>query len=300
MKNVLVIGSINMDLTVSTDRMPKLGETVTGTGFSTYFGGKGANQAIALAKQGSNVRFIGAVGNDPYGSSCIENFKNNNIEFHGRVIEGVSTGVAVITVCGGDNCIILHGGANDMVDKTMLSPELFDWADIVVMQLEIPLETVIESAKIAKQHNCITVLNPAPARELPDELLAHTDIIIPNEYEAQLLTGIECIDEESSRNAVFALKEKGVKQVIITLGSKGCAFTEGDLVVFKSPYKTKAVDTTAAGDSFIGGLCSALIRADDLSDAVDYASMVSSITVSRHGASVSIPTKEEVMEIFKL
>ena len=301
MKKVLVIGSINIDLTVSTERIPKSGETVTGTAFSTNYGGKGANQAVAIAKQGGAVKFIGAVGNDNYGSSCIANLEKNGIEFCGKILNNESTGVAVITVCGGDNSIILHSGANSKVNKEMLveNTALFDWADIVVMQLEIPVITVLEGALLAKKHGCITILNPAPVCKLPPELLKLTDIIIPNEHEARLLTGYSCDSEAGCRQAIARFNELGVPNVIITLGANGCAYTGNGSIVFKTAYKSKAVDTTAAGDSFIGGLCSEFNNPFILDAAVDYASKVSSVTVSRHGAADSIPSKAEILELFK-
>ena len=300
MKNVLVVGSINMDLTIYTDKMPVLGETVTGTGFFSAFGGKGVNQAAALAKQGMNVKFIGAVGNDLNGEKCLKNLKDMGIEFLGKVIPDVSTGVASITVCNGNNCITLHEGANAFVNTDILESnhEAYEWADIVVMQLEIPVDTVVKSCKMAKQHNCIAVLNPAPVKELPYEIYKYTDIIIPNEHEAKSLTGIECNDEKSCEEAVCELKKRGVKSIIITLGENGCAYTENGSIIFKKAYKAKAVDTTAAGDSFIGGLCSELENTDELAGAVDYASKVSAITVSKPGASDSIPTRKEVSERF--
>ncbi len=300
MKNVLVVGSINMDMTIIADRFPNPGETVTGNSFCTHFGGKGANQAVALSKQGTNVKFIGAVGKDANGKACIENLEKNGVLFCGKELIDTTTGVAVITVCRGENCIILHSGANSCVDshQIMENEALFKWADAVVMQLEIPVETVLTCSRIAKQNGCVTVLNPAPAKLLPQAIYEYTDLLIPNEHEARILTGIDCASQEDIRQAIFKLKEKGVGEVIITLGEKGCAYSIEKNVYFKNSYPSKAVDTTAAGDSFIGGLCSALEKTSDPAEAVDYASKVSSITVGRMGACDSIPKKQEVISFF--
>lgn len=300
MKKVLVIGSINTDMTVSTPRMPKLGETVTGSGYFSTSGGKGANQAVALVKQGAQVKMLGVVGNDANGAECIANLKRNNVEFEGEIIDNAATGIAFITVCGGDNCIILHEGANSCLSPEIVEKrkELFDWADVVVMQLEIPLESVIQACKTAKKHNCVTVLNPAPAKEIPDELLKYSDIIIPNEHEASIITNISCVSEEDYIKAAGTLIKKGVGSVIITLGDKGYMYMTGEKTEFKKAYDSKAVDTTAAGDSFIGAFISEYDGDDSFEKAADYAAKVSSITVSRPGASVSIPTRQETEKIF--
>ncbi|MGN0546226.1 MAG: ribokinase, partial [Acutalibacteraceae bacterium] len=230
MKNILVIGSANMDLTIFTDRMPKLGETVTGYDFSLNCGGKGANQAVAAAKLGGSVSFIGALGNDAYGDTLIENFKQHIIKFEGVVSDKVSTGTASITVVGGDNFIILNEGANGIVAPELIEEkaDLIKEADFLIMQLEIPAETVARAAEIAKSGGTAVVINPAPMKEMPDSLFAATDIMIPNEHEAELLTGIAVRNKADAEKAIKAIRSKGVKTVIITLGEKGCVYNVGE------------------------------------------------------------------------
>lgn len=296
MSKILVVGSINMDLTIETERMLKLGETISGKNFKTLVGGKGANQAVAASRLGGDVKFLGAVGEDSYGKELLENLENENIKFEGSVLEGTTTGIAVITVCGGDNCIILDGGANMKItpDTVRAKRCLFEWADFVVFQLEIPLDTVLCGAKLARECGAKVVLNPAPAQNLPDEIYKNTDIIIPNETEAEIITGIAIKDKNDCEKAVLELRSRGVEQVIITLGDKGCVYNKESEIIFKDPIETTVVDTTAAGDSFIGSVCVALGNGKTIDEAVDYATKVSSITVSRRGASVSIPYANEI------
>ncbi len=296
MSKILVVGSINMDLTIETERMLKLGETISGKNFKTLAGGKGANQAVAASRLGGDVKFLGAVGEDSYGKELLENLENENIKFEGSVLEGTTTGIAVITVCGGDNCIILDGGANMKItpDTVRAKRCLFEWADFVVFQLEIPLDTVLCGAKLARECGAKVVLNPAPAQNLPDEIYKNTDIIIPNETEAEIITGIAIKDKNDCEKAVSELRSRGVEQVIITLGDKGCVYNKESEIIFKDPIETTVVDTTAAGDSFIGSVCVALGNGKTIDEAVDYATKVSSITVSRRGASVSIPYANEI------
>jgi len=301
MKNVLVIGSINVDYVIHTDRLPKLGETLTGSDFAMNFGGKGANQAVALAKTGCNVKMLGAVGTDLSGELAINNLKDFGIDTEDVMRVGAPTGAAVITVCGGDNHIILDIGANAFVtpDAIAAREALFDWADFVVMQYEIPMESVLFAARMTKKHQKTFVLNPAPVKEADPEIYRLTDIIIPNEFETQLITGIYPEDEDSTERAIKTLLEKGCSRALITLGKRGCAYTDGDGISYGGVYEVKVVDTTAAGDSFIGGLCKSLCEGKEMKDAVAYASAVSSITVSRAGAGISIPTADEVEEFLK-
>lgn len=300
-KNVLVVGSINVDYVINTDRLPKLGETITGHSFSMNFGGKGANQAVAIAKAGCNVRMLGAVGNDLSGSLAIENLEKCGIDASAVKKTDAPTGAAVITVCGGDNHIILDIGANALVTPELVAEneELFDWADILVMQYEIPIESVIAAAKLAKQKGKTVVLNPAPVKEVDDELYTYLDWIIPNEFEAGLITGIEQNNDADAAFAMQKLREMGAKNVIVTLGKRGCAYHKGNEIGYAGIFDVKRVDTTAAGDSFIGGLCSAFCDGKNIYDAVYYASATSSITIGRAGAAASIPTADEVKDFIK-
>ena len=296
MKNILVIGSANIDLTIQTDRMPKLGETVAGHGFSMNSGGKGANQAVAAAKLGGDVKFLGVIGNDTYGEKLLADLRKSGAVFEGITADGVPTGTACITVVNGDNFIVLNPGANDLLTPEIIEEkaELIRKSDYVIMQLEIPVDSVLRAAVIAKDAGTSVVLNPAPVKELPDEIYRLTDIMIPNEYEAMLLTGISTDNEQGCRAAVEDLRKKGVKTVIITLGDRGCVYNDGDRIIFHPAGKADVVDTTSAGDSFIGALCCKLASGNSLPESIDYATKVAAVTVSRRGASESIPYAYEI------
>ena len=294
--NVLVVGSINVDYVIHTDRLPKLGETIVGDSFSMNFGGKGANQAIAISKSGCNVKMLGAVGKDQAGDMAIENLKAFGVDASPVIRVNAPTGAAVITVCGGDNHIILDIGANGCVTPEMIEGnlDLFDWADILVMQYEIPVESVIASAKIAKAKGKTVILNPAPVKDVDEKLYTYVDWIIPNEFEAELITQIKQKTDEDAKSAMTKLREVGCQNAIVTLGKRGCAYHCGDSVKYSGIFNVKRVDTTSAGDSFIGGFCASLCDGKTIDDAVYYASAVSSITIGRAGASISIPTSDEV------
>ena len=296
--NVLVIGSINVDYVIHTDRLPKLGETIVGKDFAMNFGGKGANQAIAIAKSGCNVKMLGAVGKDRSGDMAINNLENFGVDNSAVVRTDAPTGAAVITVCGGDNHIILDIGANACVTPELieLNSELLDWADILVMQYEIPIESVIAAAKLAKAKGKTVILNPAPVKEVDGELYSYIDWIIPNEFEAELIAGVEQKNDSDAEITMSKLRDKGCKNAIITLGKRGCAYHNGDKINYAGIFDVKRVDTTSAGDSFIGGFCASICEGKSIDEAVYYASAVSSITIGRAGASVSIPTADEVRE----
>lgn len=294
--SILVIGSLNMDISITTARIPNMGETVTGTAFSTRPGGKGGNQAIAVSRLGGNVDFLGVVGNDMYGEILRKNLQDNRVSFYGNVSANTATGAAVITVCDGDNCIILNSGANDLVTPELITENawLFQKADYVVMQLEIPIETVLTAAKLAKENDCKVIVNPAPYKPLPKELLNYIDILIPNEHEASLLTGIPISNRASAESALTAIRNTGIDTVIITLGSQGSIYNIHENIFFCEARKIKCVDTTAAGDTYIGGLTTMLEKGHSFADAVAFATAAAAITVSGHGAADSIPTFDEV------
>lgn len=297
--NILVIGSINVDYVIQTDRLPHLGETIEGKGFAMNFGGKGANQAVAISRAGCNVTMLGAVGNDLPGELAIKNLESCGINCAGVIrVEG-ATGAAVITVCEGDNHIILNAGANAAItpDRIAACEALFAASDVIVMQYEIPLESILAAAKMARKHGKKVILNPAPAKTVNPELYQYVDILIPNEFEARQIVDIEITDRVTAEQALKALSSLGCRETLITLGKHGCAYISEGKVCFAGVYPVVAVDSTAAGDSFIGGLCAKLCAGSKIEDAVAYASAVSAITVSRHGAGVSIPTAEET-EIF--
>lgn len=302
MKNILVIGSVNMDLTVFTDVVPKSGETVKGKTFSSQGGEKGANQAIAAAKLGGKVKFLGAVGNDENGKNLLENFKSQSVEFCGNVWEDIPSGTALITVCDGDNRIIVVSGANERVtEKTIDENEhLFDEADYVVLQYEIPVETVKKAAMTAKAHGCTVVVNPAPYTDMPKDFYEFVDILVPNEHEAYEMTGFKPDSRENCTEVIGRIKQLGVENVVVTLGENGCAYSVGDGICFCVARRVKCVDSTAAGDTFIGALVRCLSKDMSMEEAVGFATVASSITVSRPGAACSVPFENEVENIYKL
>lgn len=301
MKNILVIGSVNMDMVINTPRLPNLGETIDGEGFDTIQGGKGANQAIAAAKLGGNVKMIACVGTDIYGKTLMSGLENNGVDISGvETIDG-SSGIAIITVCEGDNHIILDKGANSKLSSAIIKKHenLIQWADIVLFQLEIPQEAICTGAKLAKKYGAKVLLNPAPMQKINDEIIKYTDIFVPNSHEAELMLGKKIDDDGDDETAVKELLKLGFEQIIITLGSKGCIYNDGNEIKRHGIYKTTAVDTTAAGDSFIGGFVVALSSGKSVPEAIDYASAVSALTVSRHGASISLPDKAETETFMK-
>lgn len=297
MKNILVIGSINMDLVIGTPRMPKLGETLHGSGFATHAGGKGANQAVAAARLGCNVAMLGAVGSDAYGEILKNHLQANGVDTAGVAVKDTNSGIAVITVCGGDNCIILEQGANFRVDEALITEhkDLISWADIVVLQFEIPMNTVVFAAKMAKEMGKTVIVNPAPWQKLPPELFSYTDILIPNQHEAAGILDTEVENPRQAEAALYKLKELGVKTPVITLGETGvAALNERGEFLFLPAQKAVAVDTTGAGDSFIGGLCRALAEDTSLEEGLKLGTAVAAITVTRNGASEAFPTLREL------
>ncbi len=298
MKKVVVVGSINMDLVTRCKRAPKGGETLFGEEFSQVSGGKGANQAVAIGKLGTNVIMLGKIGKDSFGKDMLVSMEKNGVNIQ-HIEEGEkATGIAKIIVEeSGQNRILVVAGANSEVDKEYIDRHLaaIKESDIVVTQLEIPIETVEYTLKKAKEFGKITILNPAPARELSDEIIKNSDFIIPNESELALITGMAVETEEEIKKAGKKLLDMGVKNLIITLGSKGSLHLNRDKCEFHSAYKVKAIDTTAAGDSFIGGVVREL-NGDNISEAIEFGTKVSAIAVTKKGAQTSIPTIEEVIK----
>lgn len=299
-KRIIVIGSSNTDMVIKADRLPKPGETILGGSFIMNHGGKGANQAVAAARLGGEVTFICKVGNDLFGSDAVEMFRKEEIETaYIGIADQQPSGVALINVdCNGENTIVVASGANNS-----LSIEDIDKAEaaikdayIMVMQLEVPIETVTYAAKVAKKNNTMVVLNPAPAStgKLPAELLKSVDMVIPNVTEAEILSGITIDSDESAREAISNIIAQGVKTVILTMGAKGAlAFHEGEY--FQVPaFKVEATDTTAAGDTFCGALCVALSEGQSLKDGIRFACKASSISVTRMGAQKSMPARDEI------
>ena len=297
---IIVIGSSNMDLVAKAPRIPVTGETLTGTDFFMVPGGKGANQAVAAAKLGAEVVFIAKLGKDVFASESLENFKSVNINTqHIEQLDGVPSGIAVIAIDDkGQNMIIVVPGANGKLAPVDVDRAQSDIANaaVVVAQLEVPIETVEQAAKIANQNNIPFILDPAPAKPLSDELLSRVDILTPNETEAETLTGIKVTDEKSAAKAADALLVKGVKTVIVTLGEKGLLLaTQGSKEMIPG-YQIKAVDSTAAGDAFTGSLAYGLANGNAIKDAAVYANAVAAVSATRYGAQPSMPTLKEVQE----
>ncbi|GGE57150.1 ribokinase [Priestia taiwanensis] len=304
MKKITVLGSINMDIVMKVEEMPLKGETISVQDVLHIGGGKGANQAVAASRAGGKTNFIGKVGKDEDGSTLCSLLKEDNIDIsHVKVDEQYATGRAFIMVNrNGENSIMVHSGANMTIeDKDVADAQaVIRESDFVVSQFEVPVHAIEEAFKYAKEHHVCTILNPAPAiAKLDSPLLAHTDIIIPNETEAASLTGVIVDSEASMLEAAKRFVEMGVRYVIITLGSKGAFYYSADSEFgFVSAFKVKAVDTTAAGDTFIGALASQLNvvegKITNMEEAILFANKASSITVQGEGAQPSIPHKQQI------
>lgn len=298
MKKICVVGSLNMDLVVKVDTMPKGGQTLIGSDFKEVPGGKGANQAVAMARLGGVVNMIGKVGTDGFGQTLINALKNDNVNTKYIHTEEGSTGVAMITVDkNAENSIVVAPGANfkvniEDIDKNI---EAIEESDIVVVQLETPLNTIKYTLKKAKELGKYTILNPAPAVKLEDEIIANVDLLTPNESELEILSGVEINNEEDIQKAAQAMIEKGVKELIVTLGSKGSLYINKEKSMFKKAYKVVAVDTTAAGDSYTGALSVAFANDKDIDEAMDFASKVGALSVMKEGAQSSLPRLEDVL-----
>lgn len=296
MKHILVVGSMNADLVIQTPRMPRMGETVRGSNFCVNTGGKGANQAAAIAKLGGDIKLLGCVGADSYGEMLLSDLSRFGVQTDGAQTVDTATGVAVITVCGGDNCIILDAGANACMTPEVIDANaaLFAWADYCVLQLEIPLETVLHAARAAKKNGAKVVLNPAPMCPLPEELLTLVDLFVPNSSEAELFLGHPVEGIEGAKAAAAEIRARGIPDVIITLGSDGCVYADGGSVQHHGIVDTPVVDTTAAGDTFVAGVLVCLTEGMSMAEAVRFATHASALCVSRSGAMASVPTRDEV------
>lgn len=306
MNRVCVLGSINMDLVLNVKRMPKVGETIFGQNLSNAGGGKGANQAVAARRTGAEVYMVGKIGKDSNGKLLKDYLVNDDINVdYVLEDENAPTGTAIITVDEeGNNSIIVIAGANmtinaDEIDKTN---KIIEQSEILISQFETPMDITTRAFKYAKEKGVITVLNPAPAKKISEELLKSTDIIIPNETEAFELTGVKVEGLDSAKKASEEFLANGVKFVIITLGENGAAIISKEKSEIVKAHKVEAVDTTAAGDSFIGGLVTRLekdnLNFDTIKNAVEFGNKVSSIVVQRKGAQQSIPFLKEVCEVY--
>ena len=288
-----------MDMVVKTSHIPVPGETVLSGSFFMNPGGKGANQAVSVARLGGDVAFVSKVGNDIFGKQSTQLFKEEGIDIaHLLSDDTLPSGVALITVDrSGENSIVVASGANAGLMPADLEDALdkIAGAGIVLMQLEIPMETVHFAAIYAVKHGVKVILNPAPANTLPPKLLSCIDIITPNQSEAAMLSGINVTDAATAAQAAVAIHNLGVKSVIITMGAMGCVIYDKGEITLVPAQKVEAVDTTAAGDVFCGALAVALAEGGTLFDAVNFASRAAAISVTRMGAQPSIPYRKELI-----
>jgi ribokinase len=295
---IVVVGSINRDIVVSTGRMPVLGETIQGEGIEYFSGGKGANQAVGAARLGAESMLIGAVGDDFFGQGTLRELEQSGVSTQCvETIAGTSTGVANIYRTSGDNCIVVIPGANGMCTPELVAryEHEIEQADILLTQLEIPMETVYRALSLAKQSGVTTVLNPAPAQELPEALLQLVDYITPNETEFAALSGYAVDTEAQLEQAMLEWKTRYNIQVIVTLGEKGCAYLQSGRMECIPGIKVQVADTTGAGDCFNGALSFGLAQGWELERCLRFAVRASALSVTKLGAQEGMPTYDEVL-----
>lgn len=300
---ICVVGSSNMDLISKIPRLPKMGETLVGHYFHMSCGGKGANQAVMAAKLGAQVTMVTKLGRDPLGEMIFKNYRDLGIDTTYILFdEERFSGVAPILVDDqGRNMLVFVPGANDGLspEDARLASQAILAADAVICQLEVPIETTIETFRIAKGGDVLTILNPAPAQPLPHQLLALSDIVAPNETETELLTNMPVSTLEEAETAARELLTAGPQAVIITLGEKGALLVNEEGTTHVPAVETEAVDTTGAGDAFIGSLAYFLAQGRTLRDAIKRASAVAAISVTKVGTQVSFPSREEVKDLLE-
>ncbi|MGI2258853.1 ribokinase [Shewanella sp. GXUN23E] len=305
MNKLVVLGSVNADHVLQVPSFPRPGETLHGRNYQVIPGGKGANQAVAASRLGADIGFIACVGDDAFGNNIVQEFAKDGMNVDAvHCMENAMTGIAMIQVAdNGENSICLDAAANALLTVELVTRHeaQIAGADYLLMQLETPLCGIEQAARIARANGTQVILNPAPARELPDSLLSLVDIISPNETEAHLLTGVEVTDEASAAKAAAVLHAKGIATVLITLGAKGVYLSQtatesdeecqGKII---AGFKVEATDTTAAGDTFNGALVTALLEGRSLEQALIFAHGAAAISVTRFGAQTSIPNRQEV------
>ncbi len=298
---ILVVGSSNTDMVIKADHLPIPGETILGGEFMMNAGGKGANQAVAAARLDGNVTFICKTGNDVFGRQAVQLFKDEGIDTSYLLTDAVHpSGVALITVDNAaENCIVVASGANAKLDVTdlMNARQAIEKASIVLLQLEIPIDTVCYVAETAASLGIAVVLNPAPACVLPDEIYSHLSVITPNETEASLLSGINVRCLETAKQAAVIIRDKGVATVIITMGALGALLFHEDEFKHIAAIKADAIDTTAAGDVFNGALVVAVAENYSLPEAIAFACAAAAISVTRLGAQSSAPYRAELTKL---
>jgi len=300
---VTVVGSLNTDLVAYVSKIPRVGETLVGHRYTQSLGGKGANQAVAIAKLGMPVSLIGCVGCDDRGTELVNALSSYGVNGKNiTCLHDYMTGVALIQVDSlGNNSIIVVSGANAMLSEEHinLSIKAIEDASVVVAQLEVPTQSVNKALKIAKDLGKRTILNPAPADMFGDTLISYTDILVPNEIELETISRVKIEKDRDIYLAAGVLLNKGIRDLIVTLGERGCIhFNESGSKEY-SARKVEAVDTTAAGDSFVGALATAICEGKDLPDAIIFANVVGALTVTKSGAMSSLPSRDDVTEFLK-
>ena len=302
MKKICIIGSIGYDLTTYMYQFPKAGETIVGKKFIQNPGGKGDNQAIAAARVGGDVTFIGAVGDDNYGELLKKSLEANKVKTHLKIVPNISSQIATILIDEtGENRIVIVPGANNFVDKKQIDNNfgIIKECDIILMQLEIPMETVEYVIDKFYELNKILILNPAPGAELSDNIIKKCTYLTPNENEIGLITKMPYDTIDNIKLAAKSLIDKGAQNILVTLGEKGAYLKNKDKDIIIPTMKVKAVDTTGAGDCFNGVFAMYLALGKSVIEAIKYANVASSISVTRPGTVPSLPYKEEVEEKFK-
>lgn len=293
---IVVVGSANTDLVVRVPSLPRPGETMLGGTFASVGGGKGANQAVAAARAGGRTRFVAALGDDAFGRQSRTALDAEGIDTSGvRHVADCPSGVALIVVDGrGENLIAVAPGANDRLAPADLDAAILRDADAVLVQLEIPLDTVRHAVRLARAHGRRVILNPAPARDLDADLLHDVDCLTPNETEAEILTGVAVTDAASAEAAARRLLAAGPRAVVVTLGSRGALVATAAACTVVPGHPVTAIDTVAAGDVFNGCLAVALAEGGELVDAVRFANAAAAIAVTRRGARDSAPLRSEI------
>ena len=304
MKSVVVVGSLNMDLVMEVDRVPRIGETIKGEEMSYLIGGKGSNQAVAACRLGNEVKMIGCVGKDTFGDKILKHLKEEGVNVDGvRMDEATFTGIATIFKMENDNSIVVIPGANDFCNNDLIDKniEIIKSADILITQLEIPIETVEYVLKIAKENGVKTILNPAPARKISKEILKNVDFITPNETEFEIISGkIFNNASELEEAMVYWQKENISTRLVVTRGKDGSSYVEDNKVKTIKTIKVDVVDTTGAGDTFNGALAHGISHKFLMNEAVTFAGTAASLSVTEFGAQTGMPKFEEVNKVLNM
>ena len=301
MKNIVVVGSLNMDLIVEVDRVPRVGETIKGENMNYLIGGKGCNQAVAASRLGNKVKMIGCIGDDSFGNEILNHLKKDGVNVDSiKKVDNISTGIATIFKMKYDNSIIVIPAANNYCSKELIDEniDVIKNADILITQLEIPIETVEYVLKIAKENGVKTILNPAPAREISNDILKNVDFITPNETEFEVILAKELKDAKELEEAMIYWQNKNkCTKLIVTRGKDGSSYVEDNKVKTISTIKVEVIDTTGAGDTFNGALAHVISNKLLINDAITFAGIAASLSVTKFGAQTGMPEIKEVKSI---